>query len=256
MKDAYKNLPQEARQNSEIARQIKFQEEKREKARLLRKKRLSFIIGLAVIFFSVIGFAALIHQAVIIINGKAEEKKQLEYNFYNTYLIPAAAVDPQPFDDVTGAPMEELVEIAVWSIIGSELNPNKYDYSSGELAIPEAEVEQAFYSFFSSQVKIQHCTVTGYGYEFKYNAEKKSYFIPLTTLEPLYTPEIVKTESSGGVTEITCGLIKTDSFTRDGKTGRLLPSEPDKYIKVTLREFSGKSYISALQTSGTPETAR
>lgn len=255
MKDAYENLPEELRKDSSFAEEIKYRQERKKQYEARRKKRGYFVVGLIIIIFALIGLVGVIWSCVSAISGHVQEKELSEYKAYNQYLIPVCAVDPEPFDDITAAPMEELVEISVWSIIGSDLDPNKYDYSSGELAIPAEEVEAAFYKFFSSQVQIEHCTVTGYGYEFKYNEEKNLYYIPLTTIEPLYTPKVTSIEKSGGATVISLGLINAGAWQQNSETGDIEEPSPDKYIKVTLRQFEEKLYISSIQTSGLPETA-
>lgn len=214
-----------------------------------------FIFGFIAVIFSLIGFFGCIVFGVGMLKDSAERKKETDFGEYNKFLIAVAAVDPAPFDDITAADMNELVEIAVWSIIGSDLEPDTYDYSSGELAVPVADVEAAFVKYFGNQLVIEHATVTGYGYEFSYNSDDGCYYIPLTTIEPLYTPRVTDSRTKGDTLILTLGMVNANSWKQDSDTGEISRPDPDKYMRVTLRKSGGSSYISALQSSASPETA-
>ena len=219
------------------------------------KKRFSFILGLLVVIFSLIGFGGCVIFGVNYIKGQAEERKNRDFAAYNEFLVAVAAVDPAPFDDITGASSEELVEIAVWSIIGKDLEPDKYDYSSGELALPVADVEAAYTRYFGTDKAIEHTSVTGYGYEFSYNEEKGCYFIPLTAIEPFYTPVVTDAQTKGDSVTLTVGLINSNVWKLNSKTGELSQPDPDKFIKVTLRISGGAYYVGAVRSTNLPETA-
>lgn len=220
-----------------------------------RKSRITFVFGLVTVIFSLIGFLGCILAGVNFFRDKAQEKKVQNFESYNELLVAVAAVDPAPFDDITGAEMEELIEIAVWSIIGSDLEPDRYDYSSGELAIPAGEVEAAYTRYFGTDKPIEHTSVTGYGYEFSYNAELGCYYIPLTTIEPFYTPDVTEAQTKGDTVTLTVGLINANAWKQDSKTGAVSKPDPDKFIKVTLRSSGSASYIGSIKTSSLPETA-
>ncbi|MBQ7688184.1 MAG: hypothetical protein IJT27_03085 [Clostridia bacterium] len=214
-----------------------------------------FVVGLLIIALAAFGLVQLALLGVQSVKEASREKQQALLAAYNTYLIPAAAIDIEPFDDITSAKMEELVEMSVWSVLNAAADPTEYEYENGELRLPAAEVEAAYQSFFGSEVPINHCTVSGYGYEFAYDAATNAYQIPLTTITPLYTPQFVSAEEKGDVTILTCGLVNAGLYTQDPVSGELQVPAPDKYIKVTLRIGPGGRYIRAIQSSAAPETA-
>ncbi len=223
--------------------------------RAKRSKNLSFFFGLTVVVFSLIGFFGCIFFSLNFFGNKSAQKKKAEFSRYDNFLVAVAAVDPDSFDDITAASMDELIEISIWSIMRSDMEPDKYDYSSGELAIPVYDVEQAFIKYFGTQVAIDHRTVTGYGYEFSYSAEDGCYYIPLTTLEPLFTPEVTEAETKGDTVILTVGFINASSWKQDSVTGEISRPEPDKFVKITLRTSGQTSFISAVRSSSLPETA-
>ena len=217
--------------------------------------RAGFAVGLILIVFAVVGIVFTVISVSRFISAEKDEKLSKQLAEYDPFLLPVAAVDPDGFDDISGAAMDELINIAVWSIIGDDLDPAGFEYSDDELLIPVERVEAAFIEYFGTQRVIEHRTVEGYGYEFKYDSARGVYCLPLTTIAPSYTPKVTAVETKGGATVITCGLINANVWMQDAETGALMSPEPDKYLKVTLREFGGVRYISAIQSSGTPETA-
>lgn len=215
-----------------------------------------FIAGLLVLIFALTGFIGVLVQGIGYISSVSDRKQQENNNAYNSFLIPVVAVDPSPFDDIATASKDQLVEIAIWAIISSDLNPDEYDYSSGKLAIPVEKVNEAYYKYFGSQTEIKHQTVEGYGYEFSYDAADSVYYIPLTSIIPVYTPVVTGSEKKGEATVITVGLINSSVWMQDNNTGNLTAAQPEKYIKITLRTTGGESFISAVQSSAAPETAQ
>lgn len=220
------------------------------------KQHSSFIAGIIVLIFAVIGVINVFSHGINYIASVQDKKINAAISEYNTYLIPVVAVDPTPFDDIANAVPGELVEIAIWSIISSDLDPDEYDYSSGELAIPVEKVEEKFRAYFGSQTEIEHQTVEGYGYQFSYDKADGVYYIPLTSIIPIYTPGVTGSETKGGATIVTVGLINSSVWMQDNVTGELVQAQAEKYIKITLRESGGETYISAIQSTATPETAQ
>ena len=220
-----------------------------------KKNTLGFITGLIIMIFAVIGVVSLVRLGITAIRQGKEEKQLAQFAEYNEFLIPAAAIDIKPFDDITHASMPELVEMAVWSILNSELEPSAYQYADGRLVIPAAQVKTEFEHFFGTELPITHGTVEGYGYEFTYDATNDVYYIPFTTITPIYTPRVTDVEKKGNTLTVTCGLSNASLWTQDKLTGDMNAPAPDKFIKVTLRSIGKEVYISAIQATGTPETA-
>lgn len=216
---------------------------------------VNLIIGIIAIVLAGCGVYFLISMGAEHYKNVQNEKQLLEYEEYYSFIIPAAAIDIEPFEDVTTAKMSELVEMSVWAVLNSELDPTQYEVSGDSLLLPEEQVGAAFVNFFGTELTISHCTVEGYGYEFVYNATDKVYEIPLTTITPIYTPVITEIETKAGTSSLTVGLLNSGLYSQNATTGELTPPEPDKYIKVTFRTSTSGRYISSVRTSSVPETA-
>ena len=219
------------------------------------RKKSSLAAGLIVIFFAAVGLVCSIVFAVNKIGDYTAQKEQAKFNEYASVLISAAAIDIAPFDDITGADMKELVEMSAWSVISDAEDPKSFEYRSGSLVVPAATVEAAFTRFFGTQRTIEHMTVQGYGYEFTYNTTENAYYIPITSLTPIYTPKVTEIEKKGNSVTVTVGLVNSDRWLQNSETGDLSTPDPDKYEKVIFREENGSRYISAVRSLSAPETA-
>ena len=71
---------------------------------------------------------------------------------------------------------------------------------------------------------------------------------------PTYTPRVVDLDKTNNSIVLTVAYLGGDQWAQDSE-GNMVAPEPDKYMKVTLREKDGSYYISALQNTATPETA-
>lgn len=226
-----------------------------EKRSELRSQRAQFAVGFFVVLFAVFGLVCAVVLGVRGISSYRTKKNEERCAAYATRLIAFAAVDPEPFDDISAASMEDLIKVSVWSIVGVGVDPNRYTYANGELCVPQADVEAAYTSYFGTQRPIVHGSAEGYGYTFQYSAEDAAYYIPMTTMEPLYTPRVTSVETKSGATVVTCGMISSGLWEQDAVTGDITAPDPDKYVRVTFRGAAGAEYINSMQSLGLPETA-
>ena len=88
----------------------KKQQKKEAKAEKNQKypHTLSFLLGLIILIFAVVGVVLTGWNAVRYIKSTTDSGS--EYAQYNAYLESIAAVDPDPFDDITAADQEQLID--------------------------------------------------------------------------------------------------------------------------------------------------
>jgi len=249
------DIPVVENKNEEKERKKQLRKQQKDKLEKKYPDKLSFLLGLVVLIFAVIGIVLTVWNSVRYIKSTTETGG--EFAQYNEYLTPIAAVDPDPFDDITAAKQEQLLGAAIWSILSRESTPDTYSYSGGYMLIPAKDIESVYSSIFGpeSSASLNHMTVQGYNSVFEYDEAGGFYKIPVTTISPIYIPQVTDVSKSGTALVLTVNMLSAESWSRDNEGNFVAPS-PDKVLKITLRELKGSYYLGAIQTvsSTTPET--
>ena len=217
----------------------------------MKKKRSkpNLIVGLLILALAVVGVAALVMTAVGEISSNIQQKNTEKYSAYEEFIAPVIMNDPDTFDDITLADSGQLLSIAIWSVLDSNPQPDKYEYTDDGMLLPQAEVEEKFTSLFGNEVKIIHSNVDGGGIDFKYSEKKKAYLIPITGITPIYTPKVTDAKEKSGSVELTVGYLHSSDWQQDSN-GNMTAPEPGKYMKITLGKNSdGGYFIRAIQKS-------
>lgn len=215
-----------------------------------KKSPLNFIVGFAVFALTVVGIVSIVGFLGDRIQDSLIESKSEKMAVYEEFIAPVIMNDPDTFDDITKANMEQLLSIAIWSVIDKGADPEKYEYTDGGMLMPQKEVEEMFISLFGSEIKLTHCTVDGgEGVEFKYSEKKKCYIIPITGITPIYLPDVTEAKEKDNTIVLNVGYLASSDWVQDSE-GNMVPPEPGKYMKITLGKNSdGSFYVRAIQTA-------
>lgn len=221
-------------------------------AKKRKKNKLAFPVGVIAIILAVIGLVTVVRFSVDTVNGltdKTAAKKE-----YEQMLKPVVMFDPDPFDDLTQADVSQLLNSAVWALLMSEDGAEKYPYSEGEtfgIIVPQADIEKYFVNLFGTEIDIasMHSTIDMSDYDITYDAALKSYILPITGVESAYTPKVYGIEEQGSSLILSVGYIGNSAWVQVAD-GEFTAPEPDKYMKITLRERSGgMMYVSSIQST-------
>ncbi len=213
-----------------------------------KKSPLNFIVGLAVVILTVIGFISVIDFVSDKIHSTANKSKQEQMQLYEDFISPVIMNDPDTFDDITKANLQQLLSIAIWSVIDTGADPEKYEYTDDGMLIPQKEVEDEFLSLFGSEVTLGHSTVDGGdGVTFKYSKKKQCYIIPITGIMPIYLPDVTEADVKDNSVVLTVGYLASADWVQDSD-GNMVPPEPGKYMKITLgKNTDGSFFVKAIQ---------
>lgn len=220
-------------------------------ARKHRRNKAAMPVGIVVIIFAVIGLAAVI-AGIILGVGKLTDQSAKKSE-YESFITPVIMFDPDPFDDVTKGNQEQLINAAIWALLKSDLDTSVYATDDGNLSIPQADVEKYFSKLFGPEAKPEHRSVTGLGYEFSYDSAKQAYIVPITGVEPIYTPRVFEISKKGNTVELLVGYLGSSQWAQ-AENGDMVEPEPDKYVTVVLRESADGYYVSAIRSTNAPET--
>ncbi|MBQ8503894.1 MAG: hypothetical protein IJ491_06435 [Clostridia bacterium] len=215
------------------------------------KKRspLSFVIGAVVLLLVLVGIISIIGGIAGKIDSSVKEQNSQKYSEFEEFIAPIVMYDPDTFDDISMANTEQLISITIWSILDSNIEPDKYEYTDGGMLMPQSEVEEKFQSLFGSQVKWNHCTVDGGGIYFSYSETKEAYVIPITGVTPIYTPKVTEISERPSMVVLTVGYLASSDWVQDSD-GNMVSPEPSKYMKITLGKNADDSYyVRAIQSA-------
>lgn len=214
------------------------------------KNKLAFPVGIIAGILAIVGLVTVINFTVDKINDLTD--KTAEKAEYEEMLKPVVMFDPDPFDDLTQADVSQLLNSAVWALLMSEDGADKYPYSEGEtfgIVVPQEDIESYFVSLFGTEIDISslHSSIDMSEYEITYDAALKSYILPVTGVESAYTPKVYDIEKQGSSKILSVGYIGSLAWAQI-EDGEYTAPEPDKYMKITLRERSGgMMYVSSIQ---------
>lgn len=215
-----------------------------------RNKKVSFVTGIIALILALIGAFSVVKFSVNSIKdltNQTEKKRE-----YESLLTPVVMFDPDPFDDLTQADVSQLLNSAVWALLMSENGADKYPYSEGEkvgIIVPQTDIENYFVSLFGTEIDIAslHSSIDMSEYDITYDAALKSYILPITGVESAYTPKVYEIEKKGSSVILSVGYIGNKAWVQIAD-GEYATPEPDKYMKITLRERGDGMYISSIQS--------
>lgn len=219
------------------------------------KKKWAFPLGIVVVVLAVIGLISVIVLAVRGIGSLTDNSEK--FTKYEQFLSPIIMNDPDPFDDVRQANMNQLIDASIWSLLKSDIDIDQYEYAEGDVSgviVPQKDVEKQFAKIFGTDVKPVHSTVDGGAYTFTYDEARQAYIVPLTGVMPTFIPRVISQQKKGDSIILTVGCISGDGWEQDER-GNYIEPAPSKYLKVTLRVSDDGYFISAIQNTDAPETA-
>lgn len=219
-----------------------------------KKSRLAIPIGFITIILAIVGLVTAVKGTVNFIKTKAESSS--EKATYEKFLEPVVMFDPDTFDDLTKADKSQLLYSAIWSLLRDEDGMNKYAIDQGGIRVPQTDVEEAFTTLYGSEINPAslHSTVDMSGYDISYDSALQAYIIPITGVESAYMPKVVSIEKKGSSVILEVGYINQRAWA-DMNGDTVSAPEPDKYMKITLREGDKGMYVASIQNTDNVEIA-
>ena len=216
-----------------------------------KRNKKNLTAGIIITILSLVGLITIISSCISGISNMFDKSSKIEE--YKSFLTPIVMNDPSPFDDVINADQGQLISMAIWSLLSSDIDPNSFRYSEKGMLIDIALVEEEFVKLFGKDVAPLHQTVDGGdGVQFEYNKEEKAYLVPITGISALYSPMIADINEKGSSTILTVGYLAQEDWKIDSK-GNMIPPEPVKYMNVYLRKNGDSYYISSIKQTDSLE---
>ncbi|MEG2930334.1 MAG: hypothetical protein RR825_00985 [Ruthenibacterium sp.] len=210
------------------------------RAKLRRRRRLRQLLGAAVCLLVVIGLLSAVSGSVRFVGRLFDDTAEREeYAKRLEYLV---ALDPLPFDTMSNANMNTLLDAAVWGTIAGT-NSDDYEHDEvGAMYLPTADIDKTVQALYGPEVKFNYATFEDHGLTFNLVAEKQAYLVPITSAPTDYAPVVERIKREGNTKRLTVGY---DSPYDQSD----LPVKYNDYIFT--KGDDGKYYLSGIVPSQT-----
>lgn len=213
------------------------------------RSKLAFPLGLIIIIFAIVGMVLSVFKGIDFVKKLFDDSD--EKAAYQKMLTPIVMYDPDLFDDITTADIDQLTACAVWAIIKDTDNyDGKYQTDDqGRVVIPVEDVNDKFKELFGSDVVPTHVGVTSFDEEFTYNEPGQCYLVNSVGSVPIYTPKITDIKKNSNTITLNVAYLAAEGWAQDS-AGNFIEPEPTKYVTVILRNSNDNNYyISAITTA-------
>ncbi len=190
------------------------------------KKHFYSVIGVLLFVFAVIGFTFSVGEGIKFAQKfTSGEDKKSEY--INT-VYPAVIMDIDAFSSPSELSSEQIINASVWSFVISD-DIEKYEHTLDMVSVPAVDIEKYATDLFGSDIpQIEHKTVGSGDVKFYYNADSKSYNIPVNPVIFSYKPYISAISKNGDIHTVEVKYIQETPSWMSEKT-----KYTEVYAKVT-----------------------
>ncbi len=207
------------------------------------KKHLYAILGIVLFGFAIIGFTFSVGEGIKRVRSftAGEDKKD---GFIDT-VYPAVIMDIDSFESPSELASDRIITAAIWSLILSD-DIDNYEQNLDMVSVPAVDIEKYAANLFGSDIpEIEHQTVGSGDVKFYYNADTKSYNIPVNPIVFSYYPDITSVSKNGDTYSVEVEYIqdKPSWMIYEKNAGR----EVSKVAKYKLKKSDSGYMINSVE---------
>ena len=207
------------------------------------KKHLYAILGIVLFGFAIIGFTFSVGEGIKRVRSftAGEDKKD---GFIDT-VYPAVIMDIDSFESPSELASDRIITAAIWSLILSD-DIDNYEQNLDMVSVPAVDIEKYAANLFGSDIpEIDHQTVGSGDVKFYYNADTKSYNIPVNPIVFSYYPDITSVSKNGDTYSVEVEYIqdKPSWMISEKNAGR----EVSKVAKYKLKKSDSGYMINSVE---------
>ncbi len=207
---------------------------------LRRRRRFRQALGVAVLFFVVIGIISFMSGGISLVRGAFDISDELPlFEERVKYLV---ALDTLPFESLADAPTDTLLYAAMLQAIDTNEDDDFERDENGQMYLPIEDINASAQILFGPDEKFNYITFTSGQILFTYVPEKEAYLMPLTSPTFNYTPIAQELTREGSGRRLTVGYdLPYDTII-----------QPIKYQDYIFeRHDNGEFYLTAVVASET-----
>ena len=161
------------------------------------KKHFYSFVGILLFVFAIVGFTFSVGEGIKFARRfTSGEDKKSEY--INT-IYPAVIMDIEAFNSPSELSSDQIITASTWAFIMSG-DIEKYEHTLDMVSVPAVDIEKYATELFGTNLpSIEHHTVGSGDIKFYYNADSKSYNIPVNPVMFSYKPDISAISKNGDI---------------------------------------------------------
>ncbi len=205
---------------------------------LRRRRRVRQLLGVAVLFFVVVGIVSFVSGAAILVRSSFDISDEIPvFEERVKYLV---ALDTLPFDSLINAPTDTLLYAAMIQAIDLNEDGDYERDENGQMYLPVEDISAAAQQLYGPDEKFNYITFTSDQTLFTYVPEKEAYLMPLTSPPTNYAPIAEALIRQGNKRRLTVGY--------DSPYDNVI--QPAKYLDYIFeRHDDGNYYLIAVVAS-------
>lgn len=208
-----------------------------------KKNGFYFAFAVVVIVMAVVGIVATVIFTVNSIRDLASSNSLMEE--YTRFLLPVVANDTAPFDSENELSNTAKINCSIWNIM---LNHDTSSYKlsdTGEMLIPEYDVEYSCKEIFGTSSGLIHRTVGSTDMRFSYDSETHVYSCVKDLRYLSYVPVITEMSQSDGIYTLTVDYYSPSVRFLSENMG--IEASSEKTMKYIISRYDGKNTLVAVQ---------
>lgn len=207
------------------------------------KKRLYVICGVIFTLLAIVGFVSTVENGILYFrNFTAGEVKQ---DSFKSVIYPAVIMDIESFSSPSELSSEQIISAALWSLVMSADDMDKYEKTFDVISVPAVDVEVYAAQLFGDNLpELTHATVGSGELKFYYNEDTKSYNVPVSPISFTYEPDITSVSKNGNIYTLDVDYIKElPAWVKESSN---YEKEISKTVEFKLSESNGEYYITSM----------
>lgn len=207
------------------------------------KKRLYAVFGVVFTALAVVGLVSSVKFGLSHFRSfTAGENKK---DSFSDVIYPAVIMDIESFSSPSELSSEQIISAAIWSLVMSADDMEKYEKTFDVISVPAVDVEAyAARLFGDAMPTLTHTTVGSGELKFYYNEETKSYNVPINPITFTYEPSITSVSKTDNEYTVTVDYIK--ELPAWMKNSENFSPDVSKTVEFKLAEKDGSYVISSM----------
>ncbi len=211
-----------------------------------RKYRYAAPIGGLFIVLAIIGVIAIVVASINFTQKLLDNTK--EKKMFEEMLRPVIMFDPVPFNSPAEADQNMVLQAAMWSTLMDEKSGSYAYDDTMRLIVPSTDVEASAAKLFGKEVTLNHMTFGDYEMTYEYEADTKTYHVPIMgRTSGFYIPKVVEIKKKGDVLQLMVGYIPPGNSWTTTIGGETEEPQAEKYMYYEMKKSNKDYYLYAIK---------